>query len=249
MRRQKAAFALAGILLLGAGPFCTARAGEDAAPASALDKLEPKPLNQRVAVAIYEFRSQISQITAGSATDMFTTALVKSHQFRVVERNRLDEGVGQEKRLNGAGQTTGTTAQHALRGAQYLFEGAVTEGNPGVTSNQGGVNVGGLQLGGGKGKDVIAVDVRILDADTGDVLDSVSVTRPVKSSSAGVSGTRALFNTIAASRGGSASAFTPDVSVQTGSQSGIDAAVRGCIEAAVLELVKRVDLPAATPPQ
>jgi curli biogenesis system outer membrane secretion channel CsgG len=172
------------------------------------------------------------------------TALVKSGQFRVVERNRLAEGITQEKRMNGASQTTGTTAQHPLRGAQYLFEGAVTEANSGVSSKQGGINIGGLQLGGSKSKDVVSVDVRILDADTGDVLDSVTASRPVKASSAGFSGTAALASTIAAVRGSSVSPLTPDVSAQSANQTGLDATVRGCIEDAVLELAKRVDLPA-----
>ena len=244
MTRQ--AMMVAAAVLLGCAlRLECARAADAAAPVSVLEKLAPKPLNQRVAVAVYEFRSEVSQITAGSATDMFTTALVKSRQFRVVERNRLNETVAQEKRLNAAGQATGTIAQHALRGAQYLFEGAVTEANSAVDSDQGGINIGGLQLGGSKSKDVISIDVRILDADTGDVLDSVTVSRPVKGSSMGISGTAALVSTIAAAHGGTASAYTPDVSAQSASQAGIDATVRGCIEDAVLELTKRVDLPAA----
>ena len=125
-----------------------------------------------------------------------------------------------------------------------LGEGAaVSEANAAVDSKQGGINIDGLQLGGSKSHDTIAVDVRILDADTGDVLDSVNVTLPVKASSIGVSGTAALANTIAAARGGSASPFTPDVSTQSSNQAGIDSTVRGCIDAAVLELAKRVDLP------
>jgi curli biogenesis system outer membrane secretion channel CsgG len=246
MTRHMVTLATSRLLILGAAWIATAAAAADgSAPASALDQLTPRPLNQRVAVAIYEFRSQVSQVTEATATDMFTTALVKSHQFRVVERNRLNEGVAEEKRLNAAGQTTGNTAQHALRGAQYLFEGAVTEANAAVDSNQGGINIGGFQLGGSRSKDVVAVDVRILDADSGDVLDSVSVSRPVKASSLGISGTAALANTIAAARGGSASAYTPDVSAQSSNQAGIDETVRACIEDAVLELAKRVDVPVA----
>jgi len=245
MTRRNMAMVLASILLACVGPLRLAQATDGTAPASVLDKLTAKPLNQRVPVAIYEFRSQVSQITGASATDMFTTALVKSRQFRVVERNRLSEGISQEKRMNAAGQTTGTTAQHALRGAQYLFEGAVTEANSAVEADQGGINIGGFQLGGSKNKDVISVDVRILDADSGDVVDSVTVSRPVKGASLGISGTAALVSTIAAARGETASAFTPDVSAQTSNQTGIDATVRGCIEDAVLELSKRVDLPVA----
>jgi curli biogenesis system outer membrane secretion channel CsgG len=246
MFRQTLTVILSSLWLLCGGVLSVARAADNGtAPTSVLEQLKAKPLNQRVAVSIYEFRSQVSQITESSVTDMFMTALVKSGQFRVVERNRLNEGIAQEKRMNAAGQSTGTTAQHALRGAQYLFEGAVTEANAAVNSNQGGINIGGLQLGGSKSKDIISIDVRILDADSGDVLDSVTISHPVKASSVGISGTAALVSTIASARGGSASPFTPDISAQSADQTGIDATVRGCIEEAVLELAKRVDLPSA----
>lgn len=245
--RQSSILALAASLLLGgAVPGGAWADSNSSAPPSALEQLKRKPLNQRVAVSIYQFRSDISQISADTATDMFMTALVKSGQFRVVERNRLDAGIDQEKRKNAAGQTTGKTAQHPLRGAQYLFEGAVTESNAGANNKQGGINIGGFQLGGTKNKDVIAIDVRILDADTGDVLDSLTVSRPVKGSSVGISGTAALAGTIAAAKGGSASAFVPDVTTQNSSQDGVDSAVRACIEDAVLELAKRTEL---TPPE
>ena len=51
-----------------------------------------------------------------AGTDIFATALVESHQFRLVERNRLNQGIVPEKQINGAGQSTGTVAQHQLRG-------------------------------------------------------------------------------------------------------------------------------------
>ena len=240
--RQSSTLTLAAALLLCGAAWSDS---SSSASPSALEQLKRKPLNQRVAVSIYQFRSDISQLSADTATDMFMTALVKSGQFRVVERNRLEAGIDQEKRKNAAGQTTGKTAQHALRGAQYLLEGAVTESNPGANNKQGGINIAGFQLGGTRNKDVIAIDVRILDADTGDVLDSMTVSHPVKGSSMGISGTAALAGTIAAAKGGSASAFVPDVTAQNSSQDGVDAAVRACIEDAVLELAKRTDLTAS----
>ena len=213
-------------------------------PEAALQALTPKPLNQRVPVSIYAFRSEVQEVANNGATDMFMSALVHCGQFRVVERARVNEGALQEKRMNGSGMTTGSSAQKKLRGARYLFEGAVTEANAGQDANQGGINIGGLTLGGGKGKDSIAVDVRILDAETGDVLDAVSVKIPVKSSSVGVSGTAALAETVAEMHGKSANGLTPDVNVQKSHRDGVDATVRAAIDTAVLQIVKRIDLPA-----
>ncbi|MGE5338548.1 MAG: CsgG/HfaB family protein, partial [Gemmatimonadota bacterium] len=91
----------------------------------ALKKL-PRKQGERVAVTIYEFRSELPNISARAATDMFKTALVQSGQFRVVERARLNEGVVREKQLQQGGYASGKAAQVQLRGAQYIFEGAVS---------------------------------------------------------------------------------------------------------------------------
>jgi curli biogenesis system outer membrane secretion channel CsgG len=208
----------------------------------ALTSLPPRPLDQRVAVTIYEFHGGVPDVSVGAATDIFTTALIESGQFRVVERNRLAQGVMAEKQMNAAGQSTGTAAQHQLRGAHYIFEGTVSEANAGADQHQGGVSIGGLSLGGSKNKDTIAVDVRILDADTGDVLDSVSVSKALSSSSAGIGGTAALAGTLASMTGHNANPLTPDVSYQSSHKESIDKALRACIETSVLALIKRLDL-------
>ena len=215
-------------------------------PSAELQHLTPKPLAERPAVAIYQFRSEVQEVSAGGATDMFVTALIRSSQFRVVDRSRINDGVVQEKKMNAAGMTTGATAQQQLRGAQFIFEGAVTEANAGESAKQGGINIGGLQLGGGKSRDSIAVDVRVLDADTGDVLDSVSVSLPIKGSNTGISGTAALAETVASLHGRDVSPFTPDVSAQSSQREGVDKVVRTAIESAVLQLIKRIDPKAAT---
>jgi curli biogenesis system outer membrane secretion channel CsgG len=96
------------------------------------EKLESLPRveeSKRKVVTIYEFRSSVPEISAAAATDMFTTALIKSGTFAVAERERLNQGVAFEKQLNAQGQTTGTVAQSQLLGAQYIFEGTVSEAN------------------------------------------------------------------------------------------------------------------------
>jgi curli biogenesis system outer membrane secretion channel CsgG len=180
----------------------------------ALASLPIKPLEQRVPVTIY------------------------------VERNRLNQGIVPEKQLNGAGQSTGDAAQHQLRGARYIFEGTVTEANAGADQHQGGVSIGGLTLGSGKNKDTIAIDVRILDANTGDVLDSVSVSKALSDSSVGVGGTAAFASTVASMNGRSANPMIPDVNYQSSHKESVDKALRACIETSVLALIKRVDLSA-----
>ena len=219
---------------------------ESSKQSQALAALPPKPLEQRVPVTIYEFHGGVPSVSVGAATDIFTTALIQSGQFRVVERNRLNQGVVYEKQLNGAGMATGDAAQHQLRGARYIFEGTVSEANANEQQHQGGISIGGLNLGGAKNKDTIAVDVRIIDANTGDVLDSVSVSKAIDSSAAGIGGTAALAGTLASMSGRTANPLTPDVNYQTSHKEGVDKALRACIETSVLALIKRLDLSVAS---
>ncbi len=233
---------------LSMGAYCVPAWAADEDPivqgskfSKALEALPPKPLEERIPVTIYEFHSGVAGVDVGAATDMFTTALVESRQFRVVERNRMAQGVIVEKQLNGAGQASGDAAQHQLRGARYIFEGTVSEVNVGASQHQGAISIGGLNLGGGKNKDTLAIDVRILDANTSDVLDSVSVSKVLNDSSVGVSGTAALASTIASMSGRSISPLTPDVNLQGAHREGVDAALRACIETSVLALIKRIE--------
>ena len=213
----------------------------DRSPTSqALAALPSKPYDQRVAVTIYEFRSGVQEVNAAAATDMFTTALIKSGQFRVVERERLNQGVVNEKQLNAAGQTTGEVAKSQLRGAQFIFEGIVSEANAAEDTRQASINIGGLNLGHGANRDSIAIDVRIVDASTGDVLDSIDVSKVLNDASSGISGTAALATTIAGMHGRQASPLTPDVNYQSSHKDSVNHALRACIEAAVVELAKRL---------
>jgi curli biogenesis system outer membrane secretion channel CsgG len=242
----------AAVLLAASMIYSPTRASADSEPviettksSSALRALGAKPLEQRLPVTIYEFHGGSPNVSVAAATDMFTTALVESGQFRVVERQRLSQDLMAEKQMNAAGQTSGDTDQKQLRGARYIFEGTVTEANPQEDQKQGGINIGGLNLGAGKTQDTLAIDVRIVDVDTGDVLDSIKISKVLNDSNSGVSGTGAFVSTLAAMRGRSANPLTPDVNYQTAHKESVDKALRACIDTSVLALIKRLE-PAAS---
>jgi len=223
----------------------TSDAATDAAQAGAAPaSLPARPYDRRPAVTIYEFRSGVPEVNAAAATDMFTTALIKSGQFRVLERERLSQGVVAEKQLNAAGQTTGDTAKVQLQGVRYIFEGIVSEADASEDAHQTSVNVGGLAIGGGCNRDRIAIDVRIVDAQTGEVLDSVDVSHTLHDTTSSVNGTLALASTIAALHGHNASPFVPDVSTQNSHKDSVGQALRACIEASVQEIARRLAAPA-----
>lgn len=208
----------------------------------ALRKLPRKSQEQRVAVAVYEVSSNLMELPSRGATEMFKTALVKSGQFRVVERAKLARGVVAEKQMNAAGQTTGTVAQQPLRGAEYIFQAEITEITASASGSSTGVNVAGLQLGGSGNKDTLGVDISIVDAASGDIVDAVNVRRKLAASQVSVSGVGALASRVMAERGKMASVYTPEVAHTSGRKDSLDEGLRACLEEGVRLLALRFEV-------
>jgi len=102
---------------------------------------------------------------ATAAQDVFVTELVKSGKFTVVDREQLD-AMMQEKHLTQSGDIDKSTAMKLgkLLGLNYLLTGAVTEyGNTDVSGGGGGVSAG-------KRKFVAALNARLINASTGEVV-------------------------------------------------------------------------------
>jgi curli biogenesis system outer membrane secretion channel CsgG len=198
----------------------------------------PRKTGELTPVSIYEFRSTVGEIPARGATDMFKTALINSGQFRVVERSRLNEGVIREKQLNAGGLTRGRSATQKLTEAMYLFEGAITQANAGETQRAGAFGIAGAQIGGATNRDVIGVDVRVVEVSTGNVVAAVSVQKATAGDSANVSGVGSLLSTILSQQGKSTT-YVPDVQLQQQRKQSIDVALRAAIDQAVAELSQR----------
>lgn len=206
---------------------------DDSSTSKKLESL-PRAKGPRQVVTIYEFRSSVPEVSAAAATDMFMTALVKSGAFAVAERQRLNEGVMVEKQLNAQGQTTGDTANRQLAGAAYIFEGTVSEANAGESKTGVGGTVEGLGVETSGEKAVIGLDIRVIDAKSGLLLDAVNVRKPVKQSGFSVKGIGSFLKNITGKDTGSA-----DLSLAREKKEGVDEALRACIEQAIYELVKR----------
>jgi curli biogenesis system outer membrane secretion channel CsgG len=236
-----AAAAVAAIAALAAGCAdvpAQEPARVDASASTRQLKALPRKTGELTSVSIYEFRSSVSEIPARGATDMFKTALVNSGQFRVVERSRLNEGVIREKQLNAGGLSSGTSATEKLTGARYLFEGTITQANAGETQRTGAFGIAGAQIGGSTNRDVIGVDVRVVEVATGDIVAAVTVQKALAGDSASVSGIGSLLGTVLAQRGKSTT-YVPDVQLQQQRKQSLDVALRSAIDQAVAELADR----------
>ena len=227
--------------------FLTACAGTPPSEAPRVDsststkalKSLPRRTGEFIAVSIYEFRSSVGEISPRGSTDMFKTALVQSGQFRVVERARLNEGVVREKQLNASGLSSGKSASEVLTAAKYIFEGAITEANASETQRSGVIRVAGAEFGGSSNRDVLAIDVRVVDVATGDIVNVVTVRKSIGSDSTSVSGIGNLVGTVLSKKGKS-SPFVPDVQLQQQRKEGVDVALRAAIDQAVMELAGQI---------
>jgi len=218
-------------MLASAG--CTASKPPAVDHSSTTQSLESLPRHQgpRKVVAIYDFESVAPDIVSPqAATDMFTTALIKSGAFAVAERS--NQAVKREQELKKAVKPKARAPKVAS--ADYIFVGKISEANLGQDQNKGKVSVGGMDLGANKNKDSIGIDVRIVDATSGLVLDSVNVRKEIAASGAGASGVGKLIGKFVNTKG-----LDPDVEASTSKKEGKDEALRACVEQAVLELVRR----------
>jgi curli biogenesis system outer membrane secretion channel CsgG len=235
-----AGFAVIALLLVFIGTcFAEKDAEVDNSRSSQKLKNFKRKAGAKPVVTIYEFRSGVPEIQVKAAQEMFVTALIKSGAFAVAERQRLNEGVIREKQLNAAGHTTGTSASRKLAGASYIFEVVVSEANPGESQTEGGVSVGGMDLARGNATDSIGMDVRIIDASSGLVIDAVNVRKKIEATGTSVSGVGRLAQSIFSLKGKSIP-LNPDASVKSSRKEGVDKALRSCIEAAVFELAQRL---------
>jgi curli biogenesis system outer membrane secretion channel CsgG len=207
---------------------------DSAASTQALKLLPRKPGTQTV-VAIYEFRSNMGEVAARATTDMFITALVQSGQFRVVERSRLNEGVIREKQLNAQGLSSGKSASQQLLSARYVFEGVISEANAGELQRNSTVRIGATEIGSSRNRDVIAVDVRVVDSTTGEILGVVTVRKSVLSDARGVASSGGFFSFVNPANWRA----VPEVQLQQQRRESLDAALRAAIDQAVIELASR----------
>ena len=126
--------------------------------------------NEKPRIAVLKFENKADNQWwyrggAEAAQDVFVTQLVKSGKFRVIDRERLD-ALMREKNLSLSGDLDPATAVQVgkLLGVNYFLTGAVTE--YGETEAGGG----GWRFRMKKKTFVAAMNARIIDAETGEIV-------------------------------------------------------------------------------
>lgn len=119
-------------------------------------------------------------------SSMVSNELSNTGEFTVVERAKL-EPVLIEQDLGASGRVSqGSAAKIGeMTGAQYLVMGTVSAFESNTSNTGGGISFGGVSIGGKKGEAYMAIDLRVVDTTTSEVVYSRTVEG--RASSSGIS--------------------------------------------------------------
>lgn len=182
MRARTLSILALGLVLTGCGAL-EQYTQPKAEAVSAVPSLPPySGPKARVAVARFDVRAaKANQAIGDGLRDMLVTALVQSQRFSVVERQDL-AAVLQEQELSatGAVQRGAKVPRGRIKGADLLIVGAVTEFEPGASGGGAGIGGGGWAsvfggLGGALKKAHLAIDLRVIDAATSEVIAATKI--------------------------------------------------------------------------
>jgi len=114
--------------------------------------------------------------------DMLIAELAAMKSFKVLERKELD-AVMEEQDLGASGRVNKDTRSKVgnITGAQYLVSATVSAFEEGTSGAGGGLSFGGVSVGGKKGTAYLAVDLKVIDVETGEIADVRTVEATSKS--------------------------------------------------------------------
>ncbi|GIX36412.1 MAG: hypothetical protein KatS3mg126_2191 [Lysobacteraceae bacterium] len=130
---------------------------------------------EKPVIGVIEFKNQSGAAwwrggVGWELASMLSNELAATGAFRVVERSKL-EAVLEEQNLGASGRVAGGTGAKIgkLTGAQYLVAGTVTAYEENTKGTGGGISFKGISLGGKSSEAYLAVDVRVINANTGEI--------------------------------------------------------------------------------
>lgn len=151
----------------------------------------PAPKGPKKTIAVMDFENKAgaaSEWNIGSGmAEMLTTALVNSDHFTVVERQAITKVLA-EQDFGASGRTrdAGAPKIGQVLNAQILVSGAVTEFATKTSGGGQAIGYKGINLGLSGSSSHVAVNIRLYDATTGEVVDSLRCEG--KASATGISG-------------------------------------------------------------
>lgn len=144
-----------------------------------------------VAISRFENRSSYGSgadySLSNALTDQLTDALIQTDAFVVLERQVLRDVLAEQDFAAGDRVSQSQSARIGqLTGAQVLVMGTVTDFDLEEGGSRGGINFGGVRIGGKKQSAHVGLIVRLVDATTGEVLNSQRIAGKAESSGASI---------------------------------------------------------------
>ena len=133
--------------------------------------------------------------TGSELQDMLASELRSTRAFQVLERKEINAVLG-EQDLGASGRIDKATKAKIgkIKGAQYLVSATVTSFEENTSGSGGGIGIAGFSIGGKQSKAYIAVDLKVIDATTAEIIDSRSVEANSTSSGVAVGGGVGIFS-------------------------------------------------------
>lgn len=122
-------------------------------------------------------------------SDMLTNELSSTKKFRLVERREVEKVVS-ELKFGESGLVDPSTKSRLgrIKGAQYLVMATVSSFEEGTSKKGGGINIMGFGLGAKSSRAYIAVDLKVVDVETSEVIDTRTIEATSESTSHALSG-------------------------------------------------------------
>lgn len=127
-----------------------------------------------------------SASVANELSDMLASELSSTKAFVVLERKEIDAVIYEQdfSQTDRVSQAT-KVKLGKMKGARYLVAGTVSAYEEQTRETGGGVRVGPVSLGGKQEKTYIAVDLKIIDTETGEIVDTRTIEAEAKGTAIG----------------------------------------------------------------
>ncbi len=127
--------------------------------------------------------------------DMLAAEMVNTKAFSVLERKELDAVLG-EQDLGASGRLDAATKAKIgkIKGAKYLVAGTLSAFDRKVSKAGGGIRFKHISLRGKKVEAYIAIDVKVIDTETGEIVDARTIEARTKGTKLGAGYSKGDFS-------------------------------------------------------
>ncbi len=123
---------------------------------------------------------------ANELSDMLASELSSTKAFVVLERKEIDAVIYEQDFSQTERVSQATKVKLGkMKGAKYLVAGTVSAYEEQTKETGGGVRVGPVSLGGKVDKTYLAVDLKIIDTETGEIVDTRTIEAEAKGTAIG----------------------------------------------------------------